>query len=336
MKAENNYTKTARCILTIVSLFFVVGCASGAVSTRMSPLDISSVNKHPFSVSVAVASGEETNPLWMSKISNPEFQIAIADAINRSGVFRSVIKDGISDYRLDVAITKLDQPLFGINISVTLSTLWILTKSDTNKVLFKEEISSSFTATMGDSVLGVKRLRLANEGVARENIKAGIEKISRIAVYQGTSNDANRPDAKKGPPHKQERAAKQEMQTKTETLPKTATATTSPMQPNKSTEADAEAQFALGVMYAKGQGNPQDYKKASECWRKAADQGHAAAQNNLGVLYAEGKGVPKDLREAFEWWSKAADQGNVTAKENLKEWDLIAGIVDRNRKKGLK
>ena len=54
---------------------------------------------------------------------------------------------------------------------------------------------------------------------------------------------------------------------------------------------DAEAQYALGVMYANGQGVPQDDTEAGRWYRLAADQGLAEAQYNLGVMYANGNGT---------------------------------------------
>ena len=47
----------------------------------------------------------------------------------------------------------------------------------------------------------------------------------------------------------------------------------------------------LGVMYANGQGVPQDYQEAVKWFRKAAEQGYASAQYNLGLSYANGKVV---------------------------------------------
>ena len=82
-------------------------------------------------------------------------------------------------------------------------------------------------------------------------------------------------------------------------------------------QGDADAQTFLGAMYSKGQGVPQDYKKAAEWYRKAADQGVSDAQSNLGVMYANGQGVPQDDGEAAAWYSKAADQGNASAQFNL-------------------
>ena len=43
------------------------------------------------------------------------------------------------------------------------------------------------------------------------------------------------------------------------------------------------------LMYANGQGVPQDYAEAVKWYRLAADQGDADAQSYLGVMYAKGR-----------------------------------------------
>jgi hypothetical protein len=54
-------------------------------------------------------------------------------------------------------------------------------------------------------------------------------------------------------------------------------------------------------MYSNGDGVKQDYGKATNWIRKAADQRHVDAQYNLGVMYLKGAGVSKDLAEAVKW-----------------------------------
>ncbi|MGL5335268.1 MAG: tetratricopeptide repeat protein, partial [Enterovibrio sp.] len=46
----------------------------------------------------------------------------------------------------------------------------------------------------------------------------------------------------------------------------------------------------MGVIYYKGEGVEQDYKKSIEWLQKAADQGFAVAQYNLGIIYYKGEG----------------------------------------------
>jgi hypothetical protein len=50
-------------------------------------------------------------------------------------------------------------------------------------------------------------------------------------------------------------------------------------------QGNALAQLGLGVMYAKGQGVPQDYSQAVVWYRKAAEQGDADAQTLVGLMY---------------------------------------------------
>ena len=82
-------------------------------------------------------------------------------------------------------------------------------------------------------------------------------------------------------------------------------------------QGDAKAQSNLGVMYANGQGVPQEYKQAVKWYTKAAEQGMAEAQNRLAAMYHNGEGVPQDYKQVVRWFTKAAEQGNATAQNSL-------------------
>ncbi len=84
--------------------------------------------------------------------------------------------------------------------------------------------------------------------------------------------------------------------------------------------ADANALNNLGERYYYGRGVEQDYKKAVECYRKAAELGLAEAQCNLGYCYKTGYGVERDLNMAVRWFRKAAEQGDEDAKAALKKF----------------
>jgi len=88
----------------------------------------------------------------------------------------------------------------------------------------------------------------------------------------------------------------------------------------------AFAQYKLGVMYAEGQGVPEDDAEAVKLFRKAAEQGYADAQHNLGFMYDKGQGVPEDDVYAYMWWNIAAAQGNEDAKKGK-------GIISENMTK---
>ena len=82
-------------------------------------------------------------------------------------------------------------------------------------------------------------------------------------------------------------------------------------------QGNADAQYNLGFMYAKGQGVPQCYKVAIKWYRLAADQGYAAGQYNLGILYVQGRGVTQDYKAAIRWFKLAAVQGDASAQYSL-------------------
>lgn len=82
-------------------------------------------------------------------------------------------------------------------------------------------------------------------------------------------------------------------------------------------QGNAVAQSILGLMYANGQGVPQDDKEAVAWYHKAAEQGEADAQTFLGAMYSKGKEVPQNYEKAATWYRKAADQGYAPAQFNL-------------------
>ncbi len=75
----------------------------------------------------------------------------------------------------------------------------------------------------------------------------------------------------------------------------------------------ANAQAYLGLLYANGQGVPQDFVQARQWFEKAAAQGLATAQYNLGMLYDNGYGVPRDVVQAHKWYYLAGWNGNKKA-----------------------
>ena len=89
-------------------------------------------------------------------------------------------------------------------------------------------------------------------------------------------------------------------------------------------EGDADAQYELGFVYARGLGVPQDYAQAATWYRLAVDQGHAPAQLNLGVLYRDGEGVPQDYTEAHKWYNLAAARATDDREPYVKVRDLLA------------
>ena len=98
---------------------------------------------------------------------------------------------------------------------------------------------------------------------------------------------------------------------------------------------DAETQYLLGCAYMKGDGTAQDYGKAAEILRKAAEQGHAKSQTNMGFLCVNGLGVGKNAEEGVKWYRKAAQQGELQAARNLAQLFERGLGVPKNHKEAL-
>ena len=94
------------------------------------------------------------------------------------------------------------------------------------------------------------------------------------------------------------------------------------------TLGDAKAQCKLGRMYLDGQGAPQDYTKAVQWFRKAAEQGYPPAQRLYGGMFFFGRGVPKDDANGFEWIRKAGESQDAAAQ-------CVLGIMYANGLRGV-
>ena len=82
-------------------------------------------------------------------------------------------------------------------------------------------------------------------------------------------------------------------------------------------KGDANAQFELGGLYARGQGVETNMAEAVKWCRKAAEGGHTKAQLILGITYLEGKYVKQDYAETEKWWRKVADKDGTVAASDL-------------------
>ena len=80
---------------------------------------------------------------------------------------------------------------------------------------------------------------------------------------------------------------------------------------------NAEAMFNLGAAHWEGNGTRQSYADAVEWWKKSALMDQSAAQYNLGLAYYLGKGVEQDLNQALIWISKSASNGHSGAHKIL-------------------
>jgi hypothetical protein len=170
-------------LLLIYAVALLSGCATTATFEGMTPVSFENVKKHPNTVAVAtkVMSGQE-DMAGREQITEVEFQKALEEAITKSQTFKSIVQGKSADYLLTVSIFSADRPMMGFSFTAKIEAGWKLTRVDSDKVVWQETIKSEHTATTGDALGGHKRLRLATEGAARNNLSQGLAKISKLEL----------------------------------------------------------------------------------------------------------------------------------------------------------
>ncbi|KAF9551440.1 hypothetical protein EC957_008109 [Mortierella hygrophila] len=73
----------------------------------------------------------------------------------------------------------------------------------------------------------------------------------------------------------------------------------------------------LVALEEKGEGTPEEFTKALECYLKAVCRGHGHAYLSVGELFAQGEDVVLDESRAFKWYLEAAYQGNAVAQRKI-------------------
>ena len=167
---RSRQTKTG---LALALLVLLGACASGATPGAMTvPLSeqtlLAPTSRLRQSVQIgAVGGGRETNPLWTSQVSDSDF----ATALRQSLATHAMLSINNGTFRVDAQMLGLDQPLAGFDLAVSSRVSYRVTEVATGTLVFQREINATYTATFSSAFVAIERLRLANEGSVRENIR---------------------------------------------------------------------------------------------------------------------------------------------------------------------
>ena len=165
----------------IACMITLGGCATNANSRNMvyQPVAVAKP-KNPALVNnitvMNVTGGEETNPLWLSKIDNSNFKMALEQSLQQSNLYNQT---GNARYHLNATLIKLHQPFMGLNMTVSSEVKYNVEDQKTHREIYNKDILATYTAEVSDSLIGVERLKLATEGAAKANIQKFIEDLLR-------------------------------------------------------------------------------------------------------------------------------------------------------------
>jgi hypothetical protein len=180
---SNMFKRRASTIAFVAAATLLAGCATPAHKENMSAAPSTVVRKLPYSVAVETKGGSETGVMDSSNVSNADLKVALENSITKSSLFKSVLqgRNG-ADYELTVTVSQLKKPMFGGAFTVTLETGWSLVKVSDKSIALRKAVTTSHTAELSDSLIGVTRLRLALEGAVRNNIAEGLKAISELPI----------------------------------------------------------------------------------------------------------------------------------------------------------
>ena len=118
------------------------------------------------------------NAMWTSQVGDREFRAALVESLRLAGL----LAEGPAPYTLKAMLVSLQQPMFGLDMTVTATVQYAVTDAKTGAVVWQEAVATPHTATVGDAFAGTTRLRLANEGAMRKNIAVVVEKLGAKAL----------------------------------------------------------------------------------------------------------------------------------------------------------
>lgn len=166
-----------RIFLLIFALYFS-GCALPAATERMTVTDFTAGKPIGDRIFVKESTGGSvTLPFWKSNIPNDNFTDAVKESLLRSKSFSALSKEWGEDWGLEIEIKEVDQPLFGMSLTVVTDVKYLLYSR--GKKVYEAEVRESGTAPWYECLIGFVRLKLANEHAAKANIKAFIEKLAK-------------------------------------------------------------------------------------------------------------------------------------------------------------
>lgn len=115
-----------------------------------------------------VTGGQDTNPMWVAKVGNSEFEQALEMSLRDAGLLANGKQAG--KYQMTAQMEKIDQPMVGASMTVTATISYALYERATGKEVLKRTISLPYTAAWNAAFIGGERLKIATEGAIKTNI----------------------------------------------------------------------------------------------------------------------------------------------------------------------
>lgn len=171
-------------LMCLAGCAMLFGCAEAARRENMQIAALSDpAGVNPALVGAAcvgeVRGGEETDPLLQSEVDDAGFREALIASIRNQGLLAE--SDADCGYRVDANILGVGQPIAGLDMTVTAYVNYTVIDRASGDPFLLATVTTPHTAQFGDSMFGPDRLRMANEGAVRANIR---EFLTRLMAYE--------------------------------------------------------------------------------------------------------------------------------------------------------
>lgn len=168
----------------LIAAVAMAGCASTPKVARMVPQqdDVRIESTGATLVVGEVRGGEESTAWKGSKINASNFRQALLQTLRQSILFTTVVSDGEADYELSSTLLAQEQPSMGMSMTVNMVVRYRLTDRATGESVLDQRIASTYKAGFGEALVGTARLRKANEGAVRENLKLLLERMDELSL----------------------------------------------------------------------------------------------------------------------------------------------------------
>ncbi|MDH5544458.1 MAG: hypothetical protein OEZ43_02630 [Gammaproteobacteria bacterium] len=173
-------------IVGTIALTTLVGCAAPAKVSQMTLKDSDTstyIKTTPLSHRIVVDSvegGENgVRNLRLAEVGDAEFRLALEESLEKVDL---LAEDSSAPYALSIKILNFKRPNFGLTTKVSTTIQYSLTRKADKHNLFERIISSEHTATLGDSILGFQRVRIATAGAVRNNIEFLLQQLKELKV----------------------------------------------------------------------------------------------------------------------------------------------------------
>lgn len=192
MKTVQKLLRVSRLAAICGGLLMLTACATASMPSQMvaAPGAVAGVSEgqpgyKQFRVG-AVQGGSETNPMWMSNVSNADFKTALESSLRSLNYLAD--ENDKAQIEVTASIVDLKRPMAGIDMSVTSKVRYSALPATGGAPVFDETLAATGTAKFGEALLGVERLRKANEAAVRANIEVFIQRLQDALKAQSAKS----------------------------------------------------------------------------------------------------------------------------------------------------